>query len=209
MSKQLKISDLKRVVNVDEITKLASILRDKNSSETKILNAIEQLSTKMPSKEVLFQTKLGFILKDVSKNDNLAESTRLKALNLRKKWKEFHKNLLLAQKLDVKCDKPTTEKRNSSKIQLIKSIREALNHENCDTGNINAQISDLEFLIFQYCDNLCNWKYTNLVKNCVYLFKSDYLLIDSYMNGSISTKDVLTRAIQYRGSKCEPDSTVD
>ena len=79
MSKQLKISDLKRVVNLDEIRKLATILKDDKSNETEILSAIEQLSTKMPSKEVLMQTRLGFILKDISKNEKISQEIRIRA----------------------------------------------------------------------------------------------------------------------------------
>jgi hypothetical protein len=198
MSKQLKISDLKRVVNIDEITKLASILKDEKSSENKILNAIERLNLKTPSREVLMKTKLGFILKDLGKNEKLNKEIRDKALAVRRKWKEFHKNLLLAQKLDVKCDKPTSEKRQNAKIQLLKSV---YSNEN----SYNKDIIDLEFIIFQYCDNLINYKYLNIIKNCSILLKQDIELAKSYLNGCVSATDVLTQAIQFRVKSSSSD----
>ena len=185
MSKQLKISDLKRVVNIEEITKLASVLKDEKSSDNQILNALEQLSNKMPSKEVLMQTKLGFILKDLSKNENLKQNIRIKAATVRKEWKEFHKNLLLAEKLDVKCDKPTTEKRQNAKITILKSIN--------INSNANKKIDELEFLIFQYCDNLVNIKYSNVIKDCANLFKKEPDISKSYLNGILSSRDLLAK----------------
>ena len=193
MSKQLKISDLKRVVNIDEITKLATILKDENSNETKILNAIEQLNSKMPSKEVLMKTKLGFILKDLSKNENLKEEIRVKAAEVRKKWKEFHKNLLLAQKLDVKCDKPTTEKRHNAKITLLKAVTNTTNIN--ENFFINQQIVDLEFLIFQYCENIINLKYLNIVKSCADYLKKNLDDSKTFVSGQSSANDVLTRVV--------------
>ena len=191
MSKQLKISDLKRVVNLDEIRKLATILKDDKSNETEILSAIEQLSTKMPSKEVLMQTRLGFILKDISKNEKISQEIRIRAAQVRKEWKEFHKNLLLTEKLDVKCDKPTTEKRQNSKISLLKAI---INNNN-SSSVANNRVNDLEFLIFQYCDNLVNIKYSNLIRNCVNLLKQDEDITKSFLNGQLSVRDLLAKVI--------------
>jgi hypothetical protein len=188
MTKQLKISDLKRVVNIDEITRIANILKDEKSTENQILNAIEQLSYKTPSKEVLMQTKLGFILKDISKNEDLKQDIRIKAASVRKEWKEFHKNLLLAEKLDVKCDKPTTEKRQNAKTTLLKSI-------NSINSTANSKINELEFLIFQYSDNLVNLKYSNIVRECANLIKQDADISKSFLNGYLSSKDLLSKVI--------------
>jgi hypothetical protein len=56
MAKQVKISDLKRVVNVDEMTKIASILSDMQSNKVQITSALDRLNDKTPSKEVLMVT---------------------------------------------------------------------------------------------------------------------------------------------------------
>ncbi len=56
MAKQLKISELKRVVNVDEMAKLAAILSDTQSSKGQITSALDRLNDKTPSKEVLLTT---------------------------------------------------------------------------------------------------------------------------------------------------------
>jgi hypothetical protein len=56
MAKQVKISELKRVVNVDEMTKIASILKSTQSTKVQITSALDRLNDKTPSREVLMTT---------------------------------------------------------------------------------------------------------------------------------------------------------
>ena len=49
MSKQLKINELKRVVNIDQFTKYASILKDsRNTNEREIEQILKELDSKTP-----------------------------------------------------------------------------------------------------------------------------------------------------------------
>ena len=84
MGKQLKLSELKRVVNVDTFSRYASILADKsNTNESEIDHILDELSEKTPSRDILKQTKLGHILKELANRESLTKSIRNKSINLR------------------------------------------------------------------------------------------------------------------------------
>ena len=172
MGKQLKLSELKRVVNIDTFSKYASILADKsNTNESEIDHILDELSEKTPSRDILKQTKLGHILKELANRESLTKSIRNKSINLRQKWKDFHKNLLLAPRYDVKCDKPTTDSRLRARQSLTNAFLK-LNNTNLVVFNEANElhkrlILDLEFKLFQFSDTLVNLKYFNLVKKCI------------------------------------------
>ena len=178
MGKQLKLSELKRVVNVDTFSRYATILADKtNNNESELDRILDELSEKTPSRDILKQTKLGHILKELANRETLSKSLRNKSICLRQKWKEFHKNLLLAPRYDVKCDKPTTESRMRARQSLTNAFLK-LNQTNDDSSSLlfketneshKKLILDLEFKLFQFSDTLVNLKY--LTKITTILFK--------------------------------------
>ena len=104
MGKQLKLNELKRVVNVDKFSEYAAILANSaNRNEKQIDKVLDELGKKTPSRDILKSTKLGHILKEVANRDCLSRTVRSKARRLREQWKEFHKRLLQAPRYDVKC----------------------------------------------------------------------------------------------------------
>lgn len=196
MSKQLKINECKRVVNVDDILRLAQQLKDPLNDEHRIIDALNKLENKTPSKDVLFKSKLGFILKDIQQNKQLSKQIRDKAKQIRSKWKEFHKNLLLAQRLDVKCDKPTTQQRDSTKSRLENIILSNLKTQNDSslTFKCKSLVYELEFLIFQICSNLINQKYYNIVnKLSIYLENNKQECEAFVVDNNLLSKDLLSK----------------
>lgn len=189
MGKQLKISELKRVVNVDTFSKYASILADvTNENEKELINVLDELSKKTPSRDVLKQTKLGYILKDLSNRDKLSKEVRDKARRLRDKWKEFHKRLLLAPRYDVKCDKPTNESRTRARQSLTSAFAQSnIFDENKETEK--QMILDLEFQIFQCCDTLVNTRYYNLIRKCLKEINENDSLRDNLIGRKQSVKE--------------------
>ncbi len=196
MGKQLKISELKRVVNVDKFQKYASILQDENLKDEKQINKIlAELDLKTPSRDVLLKTKLGFILKSLADRTDLSVDCREKAANLRLKWKEFHKRLLLAPKYDVKCDKPTTENRENARKTLkntfIRSSSNDVTVFNEESDDHISLIADLEFTIFKKCDTLINAKYFNLVRFCCKYINDDSSLRSRFLNYAITSSELI------------------
>lgn len=216
MVKQLKISELKRVVNVEQISKYAIILKNEsNNDEKQIDNILNELNTKMPSREILLKTRLGFILRDLAIREGLSKEIREKAKQLRLKWKEFHKRILLAPKYDVKCDKPTTENRQNARNSLSNCFLRT-NKSKEEVKNANAKIdvvvfnpeheeftqliSDLEFLIFQYCDSLVNSKYFNTVRKCLKSITDNLELRNRFLSYDLTSKDFLKIALNEQTS---------
>jgi hypothetical protein len=200
MSKQLKISDLKRVVNVDVISKYAQILNNEgNKDEKQIEEILTKLGEKTPSREVLLQTRLGFILRDLSVREGLSTHLREKARDLRTKWKDFHKNLLLAPKYDVKCDKPTTENRERAKKslfnQFLNSSPASRNKYNFETS-LEANVVELEFTIFKHCDTLINKNYFITVRKCLRVIDDNLELRNYFLNYEIDSEEFLKRALK-------------
>lgn len=200
MGKQLKINELKRVVNVDKFSQYASILKDtENTNEKQIDSILSELALKTPSREVLMKTRLGFILKEISRRPNLSKKTRDKALGLRTKWKEFHKKLLLAPKFDVKCDKPTTESRQRAREELTKYfIKTNSSDSNTIVFDPNQEehtslISDIEFSIFQKNDKLVNNKYFNLIRKCINILSQSSMLRNDVLNFNLKIEDLLNQ----------------
>lgn len=182
MGKQLKISDLRRVVNIDKVSEYAKILSNEKMTNAKEIERIlHELSTKTPSKEVLMKTRLGFILKDLTSREVLPLKTRYMARDLRVKWKEFHKKLLLAPKYDVKCDKPTMEHRMKARDYIRNSLarlrstgdeQKPLDYDSTDERHLQM-VTDIEFKVYQLNDTLVNARYFGLVKRCMKILAND------------------------------------
>ncbi|RNA31746.1 transcription elongation factor A N-terminal and central domain-containing 2 [Brachionus plicatilis] len=200
MGKQLKINELKRVVNVDKFSQYANILKDTSNTDEKQIECIlNELALKTPSRDVLMKTKLGFILKEMSRRQNLSKNTREKALNLRSKWKEFHKKILLAPKFDVKCDKPTTENRQKAREELRNSfVKTNTGESNVAVFDPNQEaytslISDLEFTIFQNNDKLVNNKYFNLIRKCINIISQNSKLRNELFSFNLKIEDLVNQ----------------
>lgn len=202
MGKQLKLNELKRVVNVDKFSQYAKILKDTSfTDEKQIYEILNELALKTPSRDILMKTKLGFILKELSRRPNLSKKTRDKALSLRTKWKEFHKKLLLAPKFDVKCDKPTTESRQKARHELINFF---LKTNSTDLNSIifdpsqeeySSLISDLEFMIFQHNDNLVNNRYLSLIRKCINILSENSKLKNDFLSYELKIEELINQYI--------------
>ena len=203
MSKQLKISELKRVVNVDTITKHAAVLSDVNNLNQKQIESILiELGGKTPSKEVLMKTRLGFILKDLANREGLPKRTRNMANDLRQRWKDFHKRLMLAPKYDVKCDKPTSEGRMKAREFIRKTFLNANKSADMmspstdksvrfdiDLEKHQQLVSDLEFKIFQFSDTLVNSKYFANIRKCMKLVSDDMQIRHNLLGSVLSANE--------------------
>lgn len=201
MSKQLKLNECKRVVDVDKFSeyalRLSAVKKSSNGDESDIERILNELSKKTPSRDVLLKTRLGFILKDLAENESLSRPIREKARLLRHKWKEFHKKLILAPKLDVKCDKPTTEGRERAKKTLesalmsSKAVTSALAPFDPNSDAHIDLLNQLEFAIFEYSEKLVNARYFNRVRQCAHLLETNAEMRERLLRFKISCEDLV------------------
>lgn len=174
MGKQLKIGELKRVVNIDVIFKYAKILKnDKNTNTAQIESILNDLGTKTPSRDVLIKTKLGFILKELSNRKSLPVKTRNMARDLRCTWKDFHKSFLLLTKKDVKCDLPTNQNRYKAR-EFIKKSLEKLD----DPPQVSALVSEIEFQFYQVLGVVNESYFKKIEKYVEFLQKNEPILLE-------------------------------
>jgi len=202
MGKQLKINELKRVVNVDTFSKHAHILNDcKNANIDQIEYILNDLSCKTPSKDILMKTRLGFILKKLASNESLPKHLRQMARNLRQTWKEFHKRLLLAPKCDVKCDKPTNENRMKAR-EFVKKSLIRLSDKNIESGNVGFDsglekhlqiVSDIEFKIYQLSDTIVNERYFDLSRKCMKELGENPEFFVKLIDGKLNVEDIFVK----------------
>lgn len=184
----MKISELKRVVNVDKFSKYAKILNDSsNTNERQIERILKELAKKTPSRDVLIETKLGFILKDVASREGLSSNLREKAKEVRQKWKDFHKQLLLAPKFDVKCDLPTTMNREKSRKKIFDSFLP----DESSQDTIFHLSSQIEFELFQKNENLLNLNYFNAINKCCTFINDNLSLQNDLINELTSIQDLI------------------
>lgn len=199
--KQLKINELKRVVNVDQIKRYASTLEDVNNRNVSELNRIlDELGKKTPSRDILIKTRLGHILKDFALRKGLPKSVREKAAALRTKWKEFHKRLLLAEKYDVKCDKPTTEHRARTRESIAKALRALKPTMN----ELDEQIiANLEFALFKHCDSLINANYFGTVRRVVNHIEQCPILVNDLFDCKLDAAEFINECLRLSGDDDE------
>jgi hypothetical protein len=222
MSKQLKINELKRVVDLDKFAKYTAILKDpKFNNEKEIDKILKELDKKTPSRDVLLKTRLGFILKDLASRETLPKSIRDQAKQLRIKWKEFHKRLLMAPTYDVKCDKPTTENRekarhalssafirsNSTRVYATASATNSTVDDSTrvsfklDNEDHSSLVAELEFIIFQSSDKLVNQKYFAKCRQVVKLVTDNLHVRDKFLNGEIDSTELLQNYLEEQSFK--------
>ena len=208
MSKQLKLNELKRVVDVDKFAKYASILKDtSNHNERQIESILAELDMKTPSRDVLLKTRLGFLLKEISTRETLSKAVREQAKQLRLKWKEFHKRLLLAPSYDVKCDKPTTENRQKARQSLSNAFLRSnpivsKTASTSDTHQVEFKpeceystslIADLEFNLFQHCEKLVNQKYFSKCRQAIKLIADNANARNRFLSGEINSAQLIEK----------------
>lgn len=207
----MKINELKRVVDVDKFNKYAMKLKDKSTDENEVDRILNELGKKTPSRDVLMKTKLGFVLKEISERESLPKSIRDKSKQLRTKWKDFHKRLLLAPKYDVKCDKPTTENRERAKQALDNALKRAATTAlETDAVSTIALVANLEFEIFQHCDKLVNGKYFNTVRCCIKLLTEKDSLRRQFLTKKLTATELVADHLSgdvFKQFKLDVDSS--
>lgn len=82
MAKQLKLNEMKRVVDVDKFSHYALKLKDKKTSEDEIDRILTELGKKTPSREILMKTKLGFILKEIGERKKLPKQVGIRLIHI-------------------------------------------------------------------------------------------------------------------------------
>ncbi|KAL4222953.1 Transcription elongation factor A N-terminal and central domain-containing protein 2 [Mactra antiquata] len=119
--KQVTLENMKCVVVMSEILQHKSVLEDQLSSPKQIISSLYRLGKKVPPKHVLRETKLGKLVKRMTKSVDL--DIRMSARCVYSKWKSYYKQFHLADKIDVLCDSTTEKQRFEQRNRLTKALK--------------------------------------------------------------------------------------
>ncbi|KAF6039553.1 TCEANC2 [Bugula neritina] len=111
--KQTTIFSLKRVVVVEDIKRIKSLLEITDQDSEVIFDQLKLLEQKIPSKEVLLETKLGLTLKKLKKHENVEVAA--KASSIYAGWKKHFKDKLDKPCIEVRYDNATNKCRDTSR----------------------------------------------------------------------------------------------
>ncbi|XP_029639141.1 transcription elongation factor A N-terminal and central domain-containing protein 2 [Octopus sinensis] len=159
--KQATITSLKRVVTTDEIASIKEKLCVKDQNETVLLECLEILSKKIPSRKIIIESKIGRIVKRL----RCHKDTKVRQLAQRvcKEWNNFFKTQNNLVPVEVKYDLVTTKKRETVKKFIAQSFELESN---------SKLVCDLESSVFSHCKKLVNNQYQKISRKLVFALKS-------------------------------------
>ena len=163
--RQATIQSLKRVVNVDHITRCKHILQNPNEDKAVLLSTLGELEEKIPSREVLQSTKIGHTVRKLLKHKDVEISHC--AMQIYKKWKKFFMNQSALKTIDVKCSLTTENCRRSARTHLAKTLAVEPDHES---------VVKFEREAFHILKTLTLHQYKRILRAIVIKAKTDELL---------------------------------
>lgn len=160
--KQAALTDLKRVVVVDDLVRIKAKLEE-NKSNTVLLECLNTLNEKIPSRKILIETKIGRTVKRLCTHEDT--QVRRHARRLCQKWNHFFKEQEKLVPVEVKCDLSTTSVRNTVRSFIAKALSEKTNP---------AELSRiLESELFHQCKNLVGKHYRRISRKVYFALESE------------------------------------
>ena len=127
-----------------------------------MIENLNKLRKKIPSREVLKKTKVGITLNDLRKHEE-PEVAKL-AREIRAEWKLYFKEKLERPKIEVKCDAKTEKMRRSARQMLAQGLKLE------DTHNI---VDALEKEVFHRKKRLLNGPYQRTMRALTFSLRND------------------------------------
>ncbi|XP_064627436.1 transcription elongation factor A N-terminal and central domain-containing protein 2-like [Lineus longissimus] len=172
--KQVTIKSLTRVVVVDDIKKIKEILVNKQTSNEDLAKALKELGEKIPSKEIIMETKIGQIVRKLVRHDDEDVAKQAKAIY--HKWKNFYAERSKLKPIEVKYDAKT----ESLRIKARKHLAIALGVQ--ETHNL---VTGIEKEAFNLCKKVSMHIYNRALRTIILKAKSDNEMKNDILNGTL------------------------
>lgn len=160
--KQMSLHSLKGVVVIEDVAKLNQLLRISNQEPAVLLSCLEQLSQKLPSREILRSTKIGHAVKRLTSHSNKSVSQLARCVI--SSWKNHFEEKLSKPSLDVRCDHATTESRTTVRKHITAALLADSEHE---SSSICSVSESLEFELFRQHRQLVTNSYRRVARRLV------------------------------------------